>query len=113
MDDVAEAAAVDVAADDASLSLAELAVLASTRLYRSMRTGDVVLARVLTLGDRQSLFLTTAAPSLGVVHARCGCCSPPVVMDPFSAGIVECPTTHAQEFRKVAVAAALTAATDS
>jgi hypothetical protein len=34
-------------------------------------------------------------------------------MDPFSAGIVECPTTHAQEYRKVAVAVALNAAPDS
>lgn len=39
-------------------------------MYDCFRPGDVVRAKVLSLGDARSYYLTTAANSLGVVHAK-------------------------------------------
>ena len=39
-------------------------------MERSFRPGDVILARVLTLGDAQAFLLSTAEPELGVMRAR-------------------------------------------
>ncbi len=39
-------------------------------MQRSFRPGDVILARVLTMGDAQAYLLTTAEPELGVALAR-------------------------------------------
>lgn len=39
-------------------------------LYESFRPGDVVTARVISLGDAQSYYLTTAEDTLGVVYAE-------------------------------------------
>ena len=38
-------------------------------IYKSFRPGDIVQARVTSLGDSQSYFLTTAENELGVVFA--------------------------------------------
>jgi exosome complex component CSL4 len=39
-------------------------------MYDCFRPGDVVRAKVLSLGDARSYYLTTADNSLGVVHAN-------------------------------------------
>ncbi|KAL4640214.1 exosome complex component CSL4-like [Arapaima gigas] len=75
--------------------------------YKSFRPGDIVLAKVLSLtriyislGDVQSNYLlTTAENELGVVvaHSEAG-----VQMVPISWCEMQCPRTHAKEFRKVA-----------
>lgn len=39
-------------------------------MYDCFRPGDVVRAKVLSLGDARSYYLTTADNALGVVHAK-------------------------------------------
>lgn len=39
-------------------------------MYDCFRPGDVVRAKVLSLGDARSYYLTTADNTLGVVHAK-------------------------------------------
>uniref|UniRef100_A0A3Q3F4H6 Exosome component 1 n=1 Tax=Labrus bergylta TaxID=56723 RepID=A0A3Q3F4H6_9LABR len=66
----------------------------------SFRPGDIVLAKVISLGDVQSNYLlTTAENELGVVvaHSEAG-----AQMVPISWCEMQCPRTHAKEFRKVA-----------
>ncbi|KAK2919265.1 hypothetical protein Q8A73_003636 [Channa argus] len=68
--------------------------------YKSFRPGDIVLAKVISLGDVQSNYLlTTAENELGVVvaHSEAG-----AQMVPISWCEMQCPLTHAKEFRKVA-----------
>uniref|UniRef100_A0A672YNP9 S1 motif domain-containing protein n=1 Tax=Sphaeramia orbicularis TaxID=375764 RepID=A0A672YNP9_9TELE len=68
--------------------------------YKSFRPGDIVLAKVISLGDVQSNYLlTTAENELGVVvaHSEAG-----AQMVPISWCEMQCPETHAKEFRKVA-----------
>ncbi|XP_062865471.1 exosome complex component CSL4 isoform X2 [Trichomycterus rosablanca] len=68
--------------------------------YKSFRPGDIVLAKVISLGDVQSNYLlTTAENELGVVvaHSEAG-----VQMVPVSWCEMQCPRTHNKEFRKVA-----------
>ncbi|XP_029380722.1 exosome complex component CSL4 isoform X3 [Echeneis naucrates] len=68
--------------------------------YKSFRPGDIVLAKVISLGDVQSNYLlTTAENELGVVvaHSEAG-----AQMVPISWCEMQCPQTHAKEFRKVA-----------
>ncbi|MBN3312283.1 EXOS1 protein, partial [Atractosteus spatula] len=69
-------------------------------IYKSFRPGDIVLAKVISLGDVQSNYLlTTAENELGVVvaHSEAG-----EQMVPISWCEMQCPRTHAKEFRKVA-----------
>uniref|UniRef100_A0A452VAE7 Exosome component 1 n=1 Tax=Ursus maritimus TaxID=29073 RepID=A0A452VAE7_URSMA len=69
-------------------------------IYKSFRPGDIVLAKVISLGDAQSNYLlTTAENELGVVvaHSESG-----VQMVPISWCEMQCPKTHTKEFRKVA-----------
>ncbi|KAM6185887.1 exosome complex component CSL4 isoform 2-T2 [Rhynchocyon petersi] len=69
-------------------------------IYKSFRPGDIVLAKVISLGDAQSNYLlTTAENELGVVvaHSESG-----VQMVPISWCEMQCPQTHTKEFRKVA-----------
>ena len=40
-------------------------------MYECFRPNDIILARVLSLGDAFNFELSTAAPELGVVTARC------------------------------------------
>uniref|UniRef100_A0A4W6CJG5 Phosphoglycerate mutase 1b n=1 Tax=Lates calcarifer TaxID=8187 RepID=A0A4W6CJG5_LATCA len=68
--------------------------------YKSFRPGDIVLAKVISLGDVQSNYLlTTAENELGVVvaHSEAG-----AQMVPISWCEMQCPRTHTKEFRKVA-----------
>lgn len=68
-------------------------------IYKCFAPGDVVLAEVISLGDRHSYFLTTAKNELGVVYAKS---IAGVAMLPVSWQEMQCPTTKVREFRKVA-----------
>ncbi|KAK1189956.1 EXOS1 protein, partial [Pygoscelis papua] len=69
-------------------------------VYKSFRPGDIVLAKVISLGDAQSNYLlSTAENELGVVVARS---EAGVQMVPISWCEVQCPRTHTKDFRKVA-----------
>lgn len=47
-----------------------LLLLSQVVMYDCFRPGDVVRAKVVSLGDAQSYRLTTADNALGVVHAK-------------------------------------------
>ncbi|XP_067858124.1 exosome complex component CSL4 isoform X1 [Heptranchias perlo] len=69
-------------------------------VYKCFRPGDIVLSKVISLGDAQSNYLlTTAENELGVVvaHSEAG-----AQMVPVSWCEMQCPKTHGKEFRKVA-----------
>nr|XP_048317099.1 exosome complex component CSL4-like [Myodes glareolus] len=69
-------------------------------IYKSFPPGDIVLTKVISLGDAQSNYLlTTAENELGVVvaHSESG-----VQMVPISWCEMQCPKTHTKEFWKVA-----------
>ncbi|XP_075773871.1 exosome complex component CSL4 [Pelodiscus sinensis] len=69
-------------------------------VYKSFRPGDIVLAKVISLGDMQSNYLlSTAENELGVVvaHSEAG-----AQMVPISWCEMQCPKTHSKELRKVA-----------
>ncbi|XP_074687187.1 exosome complex component CSL4 [Strix aluco] len=69
-------------------------------VYKSFRPGDIVLAKVISLGDAQSNYLlSTAENELGVVVARS---EAGVHMVPISWCEMQCPRTHTKDFRKVA-----------
>lgn len=69
------------------------------QIYKSFRPGDVVLGRVVSLGDARFYYVTTADAHLGVVFAR----SPEGhTMVAVSHQEVECPVTKVREWRKVA-----------
>ncbi|KAF8067161.1 EXOSC1 [Scenedesmus sp. PABB004] len=63
------------------------------------RPGDTVRARVLSLGDARSYYLTTADNALGVVHAKS---LAGAAMVPISWQEMQCPQTKLVERRKVA-----------
>lgn len=62
--------------------------------------GDIVRARVSSLGDARSYHLSTADDTLGVVHARAAGSGAP--LEPVSWCEMRCPVTRAVEKRKVA-----------
>ncbi|TWW59564.1 Exosome complex component CSL4 [Takifugu flavidus] len=69
-------------------------------IYKSFRPGDIVLAKVMSIGNVESSYLlTTAENELGVVvaHSESG-----AVMVPISWSEMQCPLTYAKELRKVA-----------
>lgn len=68
-------------------------------IYNCFAPGDVVLAEVISLGDRHSYFLSTAKNELGVIYAksRVG-----VAMVPVNWQQMQCPVSKVREFRKVA-----------
>jgi exosome complex component CSL4 len=68
-------------------------------MLQSFRPGDVVRAAVLSLGDRRSLFLSTAGEDSGVVWARARSGQ---VMVPVSSSGMRCVETGEEEGRKVA-----------
>lgn len=78
-------------------SSAELGKLQMQQLFRP---GDVVLARVLSLGDRRNFYLTTAASELGVIYAKSEDADAPLV--PISWNSMQCSETGVVESRKVA-----------
>ncbi|KAJ8317231.1 hypothetical protein KUTeg_005135, partial [Tegillarca granosa] len=68
-------------------------------MYKSFRPGDILVARVISLGDAQSYVLSTAENELGVVIATS---EAGASMVPISWCKMKCPKTLAEEFRKVA-----------
>uniref|UniRef100_A0A452R371 Exosome component 1 n=1 Tax=Ursus americanus TaxID=9643 RepID=A0A452R371_URSAM len=85
---------------DLEPSLNNPVLFLQVEIYKSFRPGDIVLAKVISLGDAQSNYLlTTAENELGVVvaHSESG-----VQMVPISWCEMQCPKTHTKEFRKVA-----------
>ena len=68
-------------------------------MYKSFRPGDIVLAKVLSLGDAQSYLLRTDENELGVIHAKSEAGS---LMVPKSWCEFFCPKTKVIENRKVA-----------
>jgi len=70
-------------------------------VYKCFRPGDIVLARVLSLGDAHSYLLTTAENELGVIHATS---EAGARMLPKSWCEMYCSKTKAIEHRKVAKA---------
>lgn len=69
-------------------------------IYSSFRPGDVVLARIISLGDSRRYFLTTAENELGVIRAVCA--KSGINMVPISWKEMECPDTKTREPRKCA-----------
>ncbi|KAL8617690.1 hypothetical protein ACOMHN_064944 [Nucella lapillus] len=67
--------------------------------YKCFRPGDIIVARVLSLGDAQSYVLSTAENELGVVIATS---EAGASMVPISWCKMQCPRTLAEEHRKVA-----------
>ncbi|XP_061171706.1 exosome complex component CSL4-like [Saccostrea echinata] len=68
-------------------------------MYKCFRPGDIVVARVLSLGDAHSYLLSTAENELGVVMATS---EAGATLEPISWCKMKCPKTLAEEFRKVA-----------
>ncbi|XP_052227976.1 exosome complex component CSL4-like [Dreissena polymorpha] len=68
-------------------------------MAKSFRPGDIVMARVISLGDSQSYLLSTAENELGVVIATS---EAGVTMVPVSWCKMKCPKTRLEEHRKVA-----------
>ena len=73
----------------------------SIELHRCFRPGDIVRARVLSLGDQRAYYLTTAEEDLGVIKARSGRTGR--VLVPLDCGTVGCAETGEKEVRKAAV----------
>lgn len=70
-------------------------------MYKSFRPGDIILARVLSLGEASSGYLlSTAENELGVVIAKSE--ESGVTMIPVSWTEMQCPKTYNKEFRKIA-----------
>ena len=73
--------------------------LDKVQIHTSFRPGDIVLARVISLGDARAYLLSTASPELGVVSAVS---AEAATMVPVSWEEMECPLTKQRELRKVA-----------
>ena len=73
----------------------------AVELHRCFRPGDIVRARVLSLGDQRAYYLTTAEDDLGVV--RCRSKQTGDVLVPLDAKTVICEETKETEERKAAV----------
>ncbi|KAG5175620.1 hypothetical protein JKP88DRAFT_216542 [Tribonema minus] len=67
---------------------------------QSFRPGDIVRARVSSLGDARQYYLTTAAPDLGVRWAKSDASG--AIMVPVSWQEMQCPVTGVREPRKCA-----------
>jgi exosome complex component CSL4 len=70
------------------------------KIHESFRPGDVVLARIISLGDSRRFYLSTAENELGVIRAICGISGESMV--PISWKEMECPKTGVRERRKCA-----------
>jgi len=71
----------------------------SVVIYKAFLPGDIVRARVISMGDYNAFYLSTAENQLGVVFARSTAGAP---MIPVSWEHMQCPITKAVEARKVA-----------
>lgn len=72
----------------------------TVEIFNSFRPGDMVRARVISLGEGPSYILSTASNELGVVLARCHECGE--MMSPTSWCDMQCNKTSVREKRKVA-----------
>lgn len=72
----------------------------TVEIFDSFRPGDMVRARVISLGEGLSYVLSTASNELGVVLARCYECGE--MMSPTSWCEMQCNKTGVREKRKVA-----------
>ena len=68
-------------------------------IYKCFRPGDIVRAKVNSLGDSQSYLLTTAETSLGVIYAES---EAGAAMEPISWEEMQCPKSKVKQWRKVA-----------
>ena len=75
-------------------------MLEDIHMYACFRPGDVVVSRVLSLGDSRRYYLSTCESSLGVVRAVCE--SSGYVMCPVSEREMECTVSGVRELRKCA-----------
>merc|ERR1739848_210115 len=70
-------------------------------MYKSFRPGDIILARVLSLGEASSGYLlSTAENELGVAIAKSETSGDKMI--PVSWTEMQCPKTYNKEFRKIA-----------
>ena len=69
------------------------------KMYESFSPGDVIVARILSLGDSQSYYLTTAENELGVIYASS---INGHAMIPIDWCTMQCTVTGLKENRKVA-----------
>lgn len=69
-------------------------------IYNCFRPGDIILARIISLGDARRYYLSTADNHLGVIRATCA--ESGVIMHPISWKEMECPETKIRELRKCA-----------
>ena len=72
----------------------------SVEIFNSFRPGDMVRARVISLGEGFSYVLSTAGNELGVILAKCDDCGE--MMSPVSWCEMQCNKTGVREKRKVA-----------
>lgn len=72
----------------------------TVEIFDSFRPGDMVRARVISLGEGQSYVLSTAGNELGVILARCDECGE--MMSPVSWCEVQCNKSGVRVKRKVA-----------
>jgi exosome complex component CSL4 len=73
---------------------------AAREVHDCFQPGDLVLARVLSLGDSRRYFLTTAESELGVIHAICHSSGKPMI--PYTWKEMQCPDSNVREPRKCA-----------
>jgi len=69
-------------------------------MHESFRPGDIVRAKVVSMGTARSYELSTAENSLGVISALSDTAQAPLVS--ISWDQMKCPVTHIIEKRKVA-----------
>jgi exosome complex component CSL4 len=72
----------------------------TVEIYNCFMPGDIVRAQVLSLGDMNSYYLTTAKNELGVISATCASSGGKMV--PVSWQEMQCPLSLSKELRKVA-----------
>lgn len=69
------------------------------KMQECYRPGDVLVAQVISLGDRRSYFLSTTGEGEGVVYAM-GDAGQPLL--PLSTTMMQCPVTRVKHPRKCA-----------
>jgi exosome complex component CSL4 len=70
------------------------------KMETCFRPGDVILAKIVSLGDGRRYLLSTAEAELGVVRATCSTSGSTMI--PISWNEMQCPDTEAREPRKCA-----------
>ena len=78
-----------------------VAATEEVEMYDSFRPGDILVARIISLGSsRRGYFLSTAENQLGVLQAICSTSGEKMI--PISYKEMECPKSHIREKRKCA-----------